>query len=74
MDNGKLAVEVTPQIRYVADYIHYYAGLADKVQGDVSLFHKLVDGDWPEADFLIVRPGEKVVATFDEKIIGVAPV
>ena len=34
-DNGKLAVEVTPQVRYVADYIHYYAGLTDKVQGDV---------------------------------------
>ena len=34
-DNGKLAAEVTPQMRYVADYIHYYAGLADKVQGDV---------------------------------------
>ncbi len=34
-DNGKLAAEVTPQIRYVADYIHYYAGLADKVQGGV---------------------------------------
>ena len=34
-DNGKLAVEVTPQVRYLADYIHYYAGLADKVQSEV---------------------------------------
>jgi len=34
-DNGKLAAEVTPQIRYLADYVHYYAGLADKVQSDV---------------------------------------
>ncbi len=34
-DNGKLAAEVTPQMRYLADYFHYYAGLADKVQSDV---------------------------------------
>ncbi|MCW5568613.1 MAG: aldehyde dehydrogenase [Dokdonella sp.] len=34
-DNGKLAIEVTPQIRYLADYVHYYAGLADKVQSEV---------------------------------------
>lgn len=34
-DNGKLAAEVTTQVRYLADYFHYYAGLADKVQSDV---------------------------------------
>ena len=34
-DNGKLAAEVNAQIRYLGDYFHYYAGLADKVQGDV---------------------------------------
>lgn len=34
-DNGKLAAEVTGQIRYLGDYYHYYAGLADKVQGAV---------------------------------------
>jgi acyl-CoA reductase-like NAD-dependent aldehyde dehydrogenase len=34
-DNGKLAAEVTMQVRYIAEYFYYYAGLADKVQGDV---------------------------------------
>jgi len=34
-DNGKLAAEVTAQVRYVADYFHYYAGLADKVESHV---------------------------------------
>ncbi len=34
-DNGKLAVEVQAQVRYMADYFRYYAGLADKVQSDV---------------------------------------
>jgi len=34
-DNGKLASEVIAQIRYMADYFRYYAGLADKVQSSV---------------------------------------
>lgn len=34
-DNGKLAAEVNGQVRYLGDYFHYYAGLADKVQGQV---------------------------------------
>jgi acyl-CoA reductase-like NAD-dependent aldehyde dehydrogenase len=34
-DNGKLAAEVTSQIRYMGDYFHYYAGLSDKVESHV---------------------------------------
>ena len=34
-DNGKLAAEVTSQVRYLGDYFHYYAGLADKVESRV---------------------------------------
>lgn len=34
-DNGKLAAEVNAQIRYLSEYFHYYAGLADKVQSAV---------------------------------------
>jgi len=34
-DSGKLAVETRSQSKYVADYYYYYAGLADKIQGEV---------------------------------------
>ena len=34
-DSGKLAVETRAQSSYVADYYYYYAGLADKIQGEV---------------------------------------
>jgi len=43
----------------------------DQVPGDLSLFHKMLDGPWDPSDFLIVQPGQKVVASFDERIIGV---
>jgi|TARA_B110000444_G_scaffold31956_1_gene27129 aldehyde dehydrogenase (NAD+) len=35
MDSGKLAAETKAQSSYVADYYYYYAGLADKIQGEV---------------------------------------
>jgi aldehyde dehydrogenase (NAD+) len=34
-DNGKLITEVVSQVKYMADYFKYYAGLADKVQSSV---------------------------------------
>jgi (Z)-2-((N-methylformamido)methylene)-5-hydroxybutyrolactone dehydrogenase len=34
-DNGKLLSEVAGQVRYVAKYFYYYAGLADKIEGSV---------------------------------------
>ena len=46
----------------------------DELQGDMRLFNRLLDGEWPEADFLVVPPGAKVIATNDDKIIGVEPV
>jgi aldehyde dehydrogenase (NAD+) len=35
IDSGKLATETRAQSAYVADYYYYYAGLADKIQGEV---------------------------------------
>src|SRR6266566_1157911 len=34
-DNGKLLREMGDQMAYLPEWYHYYAGLADKVQGDV---------------------------------------
>ncbi len=34
-DNGKLAGEVVAQVKYMGDYFHYYAGLADKIESAV---------------------------------------
>jgi hypothetical protein len=40
-----------------------------ELPGDLGLLQKLLDGDW--GDSLVVNPGQKVVATFDEQVIGV---
>jgi len=43
---------------------------SDVIPGDLKLFQSLLDGEWPEKDFLIVQPEQKVVASFDEKVIA----
>lgn len=44
-----------------------------EVPGDIRLLQNWVDGNWYAQDFLVVRPGEEIVATFDEKIIDARP-
>jgi hypothetical protein len=45
-----------------------------EIPGNMALFQNFLGGKWPEADFLVLKPGQKVVPTFDEAIIGAAPV
>lgn len=42
----------------------------EKVQGDMSLIARLVDANWSAEDFLVVPPGWRVVARYDEEILG----
>ena len=42
----------------------------EKVKGDMTLIERLVNGDWDQEDFLIVDPGWRVVASYDETVIA----
>lgn len=42
----------------------------EQIPGDFALFEKMLNGPWPEEEFLTVKPGQSVVATFDERIIA----
>ena len=41
----------------------------EKLQGDMALIRRLVDGPWDEDEYLIVEPGCRVAPSFDDKII-----
>ena len=41
----------------------------EKVAGDMSLLQALVDGPWDEGRFLVVPPGQRIAASFDERIV-----
>lgn len=42
----------------------------EKIRGDLSLIQRLVDGQWDADSFLVVPPGWRVVAKYDEGILG----
>ncbi|HXP61691.1 MAG TPA: DUF1638 domain-containing protein [Dongiaceae bacterium] len=42
----------------------------DEIQGDLGLLEAMLEGRWEESAFLVVRPGQKLVATNDERVIG----
>jgi len=42
----------------------------ERLQGDMRLIDKLVAGVWDEGEFLVVPPGQRIVARYDEGIVG----
>lgn len=42
-----------------------------KIPGKLTLFRQLVNGEWPEADFLVVPPQHRIRATYGDDIIGI---
>jgi len=42
----------------------------EKIQGDLGLLQRLVDGPWDERDYLVVPPGWRVRGQYDEGVIA----
>ncbi|MHC4584011.1 MAG: DUF1638 domain-containing protein [Planctomycetota bacterium] len=40
-----------------AEYLHWNY---DELKGSSALMQKLIDGDWRESEFLVVKPGQKI--------------
>jgi len=56
--------------RHTRDRAAERGWIFEKLQGDMRLIEKLVAGDWDESEFLIVPPGRRIVAHYDERIVG----
>ena len=41
----------------------------EEYQGDMNLFMRMMDGEWDENDYLVIKPGEKVRPSYDDEII-----
>ena len=46
----------------------------EELPGDLTLLQNWLDGRWSDEDFLIVKPGERVAAAYDDRIIQIKPV
>jgi hypothetical protein len=42
----------------------------EKLAGDLSMIQRLVNGEWNEREFLVVPPGRRIIATYDDGIIS----
>ncbi len=45
----------------------------EKLPGDLGWLRRLVDGDWNEREFLVLKPGERVGLRYDGQLIGAEP-
>jgi len=45
-----------------------------ELPGDLALLQKLLDGEWTEEAFLVIRPGQTVSASFDGRVIAAGSV
>ena len=41
-----------------------------KIEGSLTLFRRLLAGDWGKEDFLVVRPGWRVCVRYDDQVIA----
>ena len=41
----------------------------EKIPGDIRLIQRLVNGEWDPKEFLVVPPGHRIAASYDEGII-----
>jgi len=62
-------LKLSEQVRQICTQKGWQYG---EIQGDLALICRLLDGEWSEAEFLTVPPGKKVVAAYDQRVIGVA--
>jgi len=42
----------------------------ESIKGDIRLIQKLMDGDWNPDEFLVVPPGNEIIATHDDAIMS----
>jgi hypothetical protein len=45
----------------------------EKISGDLSMIQRLLDGQWNEREFLVVPPGQEIVAHYQESIMDAGP-
>ncbi len=46
----------------------------EELPGDIRLIRKLIDGEWDEDEFLVVQPGQQIIASYENHVLGCKPV
>lgn len=43
-----------------------------RLEGDTGWMKRMLEGDWQDDEFLVIKPGERVILTADERLIAAA--
>ena len=63
--------DTTSYKEYTKGCAHWLGWNYDELPGDPRLIVGFLEGNWNREDFLVVEPGEMVVASFDNGILGI---
>ena len=61
-----------PYRAFTQECAEWLGWTCDMLAGDPRLVRDFVNGDWNDEDFLRVAPGERIVASHDDRVITVA--
>ena len=70
-EDGKLVFIEMPELRHLgyAEQCRRKAQSDDKefveLEGSIELIEKLIFGEWPEEDFLVVKPKQRIMGVYD---------
>ena len=42
----------------------------EKIKGDMGMIYRLLNGQWDENEFVVLKPGWRLAARYDGSIIG----
>ena len=45
----------------------------ERLRGDLAWLRRLVEGEWTEAEFVVAEPGQRTVASYDNRVVTVQP-
>jgi hypothetical protein len=45
----------------------------ERLPGDLAWLRRLVEGEWPPAEFVVVEPGQRIAASYDGLVVKVQP-
>jgi hypothetical protein len=67
-----IATEIDPDDRFEAEAraeAATHGWRFERLDGDLSLFRRLLAGDWADGDFLVVPPGGQIVFAGDDRVV-----
>jgi hypothetical protein len=65
--------DTQPLKKFTRECARFLGWECDILSGDPRLMIDFVQGNWANEDFLVVKPGETLVASHDERVIAADP-